>query len=48
MAGSTGTASCATFQPVLAGSYHWIASYSGDVDNAPVAGQCLDANENTT
>jgi uncharacterized repeat protein (TIGR01451 family) len=28
------------------GTYRWTASYSGDVDNAPVAGGCNDANEN--
>jgi hypothetical protein len=30
------------------GTYRWIASYSGDANNAAVAGACNDANENVT
>jgi hypothetical protein len=33
------------FTPTSAGTYRWIASYSGDVNNLPVAGACNDANE---
>jgi len=33
------------FTPTAAGTYRWIASYSGDVNNLPVAGACNDANE---
>ena len=36
------------FTPTLAGTYRWIASYSGDANNAPVAGKCNDAGENST
>jgi uncharacterized repeat protein (TIGR01451 family) len=35
-----------SFTPATAGTYRWIASYSGDADNAPVSGACNDANEN--
>ncbi|HEV2055359.1 MAG TPA: IPTL-CTERM sorting domain-containing protein [Methylomirabilota bacterium] len=34
-----------SFTPVLAGTYRWIANYSGDVNNAPIATACNDANE---
>ena len=30
------------------GSYRWIASYSGDANNAPVSTACNDANEAST
>jgi hypothetical protein len=33
------------FTPTLAGTYRWIASYSGDTNNNAVAGACNDANE---
>jgi uncharacterized repeat protein (TIGR01451 family) len=33
------------FTANTAGTYRWIASYSGDADNAPVSGGCNDANE---
>ncbi len=33
------------FKPTEAGTYRWIASYSGDVNNLPAAGVCNDANE---
>jgi hypothetical protein len=29
------------------GSYYWLASYSGDANNAPSAGKCGDANESS-
>jgi len=35
-----------SFTPATAGTYRWIAAYSGDADNAPVSGGCNDANEN--
>ena len=31
-----------------AGTYRWIAAYSGDANNAPVTGACNDANESAT
>jgi hypothetical protein len=34
------------FTPTQAGTYRWIASYSGDANNLAVAGACNDANEN--
>jgi len=34
------------FQPMLVGTYRWIASYSGDANNAGVSGSCNDPNEN--
>ena len=36
------------FTPAAIGAYRWIASYSGDVNNAPVAGACNDAGELST
>jgi hypothetical protein len=33
------------FTPTAAGTYRWIASYSGDANNAAVAGACGDTNE---
>jgi hypothetical protein len=33
------------FTPTQAGTYRWVASYSGDVNNAPVSGACSDDNE---
>ena len=45
---TSGTAtSGAGFTPTAPGTYRWIASYSGDANNAPVAGACGDANEQT-
>ena len=37
-----------TFTPDAIGTYHWIASYGGDGNNAPIAGACGDAGENDT
>ena len=37
-----------TFTPGAIGTYHWIASYGGDGNNAPIAGACGDAGENDT
>jgi hypothetical protein len=36
------------FTPAAAGSYQWVASYSGDGNNIPVASQCNDPNEVST
>ncbi len=33
-AGDGGTATSAEYTPLLAGTYRWVASYSGDVNNA--------------
>jgi hypothetical protein len=33
------------FTPTAAGTYYWIASYSGDGNNNPVSGGCGDAGE---
>jgi uncharacterized repeat protein (TIGR01451 family) len=41
-----GDYSSGSFSPSSAGTYRWIASYSGDAENAPVSGACNDANEN--
>ncbi|MEO8486701.1 MAG: IPTL-CTERM sorting domain-containing protein [Betaproteobacteria bacterium] len=37
-----------SFKPLLAATYRWIASYSGDANNAALSGACNDANENVT
>src|SRR6185312_13801511 len=37
-----------SYTPAAIGTYHWIASYSGDGNNAPIAGACGDAGENDT
>ncbi len=37
-----------SFTPDTAGTYHWIASYSGDDKNEPAAGACGDDGENDT
>jgi len=42
-----GPVSSPTFTPTQAGTYRWIATYTGDVNNPPVAGACNDANEST-
>jgi hypothetical protein len=34
-----------SFTPTAAGTYRWVASYSGDVNNDPVNGACNDPNE---
>ena len=38
----------AAFTPTATGDYRWVASYSGDVNNAPVTGTCNSANEIVT
>ena len=37
-----------SFIPATAGTYHWIATYSGDAKNLGSAGACGDAGENDT
>jgi len=43
-----GSVTSAPYTPTQAGTYRWVASYSGDVNNAPVTGLCNDANETRT
>jgi hypothetical protein len=33
------------FTPTVPGTFHWIATFSGDANNAPIATACADANE---
>ncbi|HEY2124919.1 MAG TPA: post-COAP-1 domain-containing protein, partial [Chthoniobacterales bacterium] len=40
-----GTYTSDSFTPTAAGTYRWIASYSGDANYNPVSGLCNDANE---
>lgn len=35
------------FTATQTGTYHWVATYSGDANNAPVGGACNEANEST-
>ena len=48
VAGNGTYASAPGFTPVALGVYRWIASYSGDAGNLPVAGACNDVNESAT
>jgi hypothetical protein len=43
-----GTAQSASFTPTVAGTYRWVATYSGDVNNVSVSGTCGDPGENAT
>ena len=43
-----GSYDSATYTPTAAGTYRWIASYSGDANNNNVSGACNDPNENVT
>ena len=43
-----GAVTSGVFSPVAAGDYRWVASYSGDQNNVPVAGACNAANEIVT
>ena len=43
----SGVATSGDFATTTAGTYRWIASYSGDVNNNGVAGTCNDANESS-
>ena len=40
-----GPVASASFTPTAAGTYQWVASYSGDANNAPISGACDDAEE---
>jgi hypothetical protein len=42
-----GRVTSAPFAPALAGTYRWVASYGGDVANAPVSGWCGDPGQTT-
>ncbi len=42
-----GSVTSATFTPPTAGTYRWVATYSGDVNNAPSSGACTDSNESS-
>ena len=46
--GGSATVGSGSFSPNLAGTYWWIASYSGDADNTPATGACGDAGETST
>ena len=37
-----------SYTPGSVGTYYWIASYSGDLNNSPSTGACGDANETST
>ncbi|MGH8893271.1 MAG: hypothetical protein ACRDWY_08205, partial [Actinomycetes bacterium] len=41
----TGTATSEAYKPTTAGTYRWVAGYSGDGNNASSAGKCNDPNE---
>lgn len=43
-----GTYGPVSFTPTAVGTYHWIASYSGDANNNSAAGSCGDTGENDT
>ena len=45
---SGGPVMSAPFTPTLTGVYRWIATYSGDANNASVSGLCSDASEMVT
>jgi hypothetical protein len=45
---ATGGTATATYTPAAAGTYHWVESFSGDVNNLPVTGACDAANESST
>ncbi len=45
---SNGNYTSADFTPTQAGTYRWIATYSGDDNNNAVSGACNDANESAT
>ncbi len=43
-----GTATSASFAPAASGTYNWIATYNGDVNNTAVSGKCGDQGETVT
>jgi hypothetical protein len=47
VSGNGSYASTPSYTPTAAGTYRWIASYSGDANNNPVSGSCGDANESS-
>jgi hypothetical protein len=48
MVSGAGTYTSPTYNPSTAGTYQWVASYSGDTNNAPVASACNDQKEQST
>jgi hypothetical protein len=42
-----GSVTSPTFTPAIAGTYRWVASYSGDANNAASSGACNDSNESS-
>ncbi|HTH05937.1 MAG TPA: hypothetical protein VL916_08705, partial [Ilumatobacteraceae bacterium] len=42
------TATSAAYTPTAPGTYRWIATYDGDVNNAAVSGRCGDPTETRT
>ena len=36
-----------SYTPTAVGTYYWVASYSGDLNNSPIAGKCGDSNESS-
>ncbi|MFN2561396.1 MAG: hypothetical protein ABR571_08910, partial [Jatrophihabitans sp.] len=46
--GADGTATSGTFSPTTAGSYYWVAAYSGDDNNAGSTGACGAEGETST
>jgi hypothetical protein len=45
---SAATAQSASFTPVAAGRYRWVATYEGDTNNLSVSGACGDLTETAT
>ncbi|MEA2931627.1 MAG: hypothetical protein QOI56_412, partial [Actinomycetota bacterium] len=45
---AAGTAVSPDVAPAAPGTYHWVATYSGDIANAAVTGACDDPNEQVT
>ncbi len=43
-----GPVTSAAFAPIVVGDYRWVATYSGDSNNAAVSGACNNANETAT
>jgi uncharacterized repeat protein (TIGR01451 family) len=47
VSGGTATVTSGAYTPTSAGTYRWVASYSGDDKNKSVSGACNDANESS-
>ncbi len=45
---TNGSAGSGPFTPATAGTYRWVATYNGDVNNASVSGVCGESSEITT